>query len=90
MITTAETSPAKTPPAIPAPVVEDDLATIEAVKVLLELYGFAVARARTAMQGVAMLAEEPKAVFLDSILPGETACVCWSTSARSNFPSRWV
>jgi DNA-binding response OmpR family regulator len=89
-MTTGQTSPAKTPPAIPAPVVEDDLATIEAVKVLLELYGFAVARARTAMQGVAMLAEEPKAVFLDSILPGETACVCWSTSARSNFPSRWV
>src|SRR5262245_54904406 len=50
-------------------VVEDDLPTFQAMRALLEHYGFEVSHAMTTADALAGLAANPKYVFLDLMLP---------------------
>lgn len=54
---------------IPVLIVEDDLPTYQAMRALLEHYGFVPAHASTTSDALELLSSNPRYVFLDLMLP---------------------
>lgn len=65
----SDVSTSQTLDRIPVLIVEDDEATYNAMRALLEHYGFQTAHASTTARAIALLSDKPRYVFLDLMLP---------------------